>query len=296
MSTTGTLSYAIVKKAASRRFELEKLGIYTLSIQIGITDMQLCVTNRQTSRCLVLEDYRFENVRTINNRLEVVKQLFERHPFLSGQDWGTIKLSLKTHKYTLVPASVFLSEHSEEYLAVNAEVNTKIEVIKYYRHISCNAIHLFAGDRKLIDTVQSIYPKKQIEIVSQNCALIEGILQYDDHTVEKTMFCFVDRGILHIIVSQNQKLIFYNQFAVRESEDYLKYIMLVMQETRLNPKSSNVVMWGGIRADSPVIGTLKKFIRNISLGTKPKFLKFEGRLDELPDHQYYDAYSIYLCE
>ncbi len=258
--------------------------------------MQLCVTNRQTSKCLALEDYRFENVRTINNRLEIVKQLFERHPFLKRKDWGTIKLSLKTHKYTLVPAAVFLSENSSEYLAVNAEVNSKIEEIRYYRHISCNAINLFAVDKKLIDAVKSYHPKKQIEVVSQSCALIEGILQYDDHTVGKTMFCYVDSGILHLIVSQNQKLIFYNQFAVRKPQDYLKYIMLVMQETRLNPKTSNVVMWGGIRADSPVISTLKKYIRNISLGTKPKFLKFEDKLDELPDHQYFDAYSIFLCE
>ena len=296
MSSTATLGYAIAKKAISERFDPEKRSIYTLAIQIGITDMQLCVVNRQTGRCLSIEDFRFENVRTINNRLEVVKQIFERHPHLAQQDWGTVKLSVKTHKYTLVPASVFLSEHTSDYLSLNAEVNNKIEETHYYRHISCNAIHLFAADKKLVETVRAYFPKKHIELVSQACALIEGTLQYDDHSVEKSMFCLVDKGILHILVSQNQKLIFYNQFAARKPEDYLKYIMLVMQETQLNPKTSNVVMWGGLNADSVVINTLKKYIRNISLGTKPKFLRFEGELDRLPDHQYFDAYSIFLCE
>ncbi|XOV91117.1 MAG: DUF3822 family protein [Bacteroidota bacterium] len=296
MGAAATLGYAIAKKAISNHFDLEKRSIYTLTIQIGITDMQLCVVNRQTGRCLTIEDYRFENVRTINNRLDVVKQIYERHPYLSYHDWGTIKLSLKTHKYALVPASVFLSEHAEDYLSVNAEVNQKIEEIQYYRHISCNAIHLFAVDRKLVETIKSYYPKKQIELISQACALIEGTLQYDDHSMEKTMFCLSDKGILHIIVSQNQKLTFYNQFAVRKPEDYLKYIMLVMQETRLNPKSSNVIMWGGVSADSSIINTLKKYIRNISLGSKPKFLRFEGQLDELQDHKFFDVYSIFLCE
>ncbi len=296
MSTTATLGYAIARKVVSERFEPEKRSIYTLSIQIGITDLQVCVVNRQTGRCLSIEDYRFENVKTINNRLEVVRQLFGRHEHLSQQDWGTIKLSLKTHKYALVPATMYLSEHSADYLSLNAEINPRIEEVHYYRHISCNAVHLFAGDKRLIHQIRSYYPKKHVELISQACALIEGTLQYDDHSLEKTMFCLVDKGILHVVVTQNQKLILYNQFAVRKPEDYLKYIMLVIQETQLNPRMSNVIMWGGIRADSPVINMLKKYIRNISLGSKPKFLRFEGALDSLPDHSYFDAYSIFLCE
>ena len=110
------------------------------------------------------------------------------------------------------------------------------------------------------------------------------------------MFCFVDKGILHIAVSQKQALQYYNQFAVRKSEDFLKYIMLVFKELSMSPKTSSLVVWGAIKNDAPHLDLLKKYIRNISLGTKPNFLKFGPEFEEVQDHRYFDIYSIFLCE
>ena len=296
MDNIATVGFSIVKKVSAPRFDPEKLSIYTLSIQIGIVDMQVCVMNRQTSRCLLLEDYRFENVRTVKDRLSAVQQIFSKHKYLSSQEWGTVKLSLKTHKFSLVPAAYFISENSSDYLTLNADLNPKIEDIFYYRHISTDAVNLFAVDRKLVNFVREHFVKKQVQILSQASAFIEGTLQHDDHTNEKTMFCLVDKGILHVLVSQNQKLTYYNQFAVRKNEDYLKYIMQVFQDGKLKPKTSRVIIWGGVRPNSQVIELLKKYIKNISLGSKPGYLKFDEELHELPDQQYFDAYSIFLCE
>lgn len=295
-ATTTSNTYKLVKRVKAGGFDKEKLPSYSLCLQIGTRDFQFSVVNKQTNSCLYLEDYRLENIKTINTRLEAIQQIADKHAFLGSNLWDSIRVSFKSHKFSLVPSAYFLPEASSDYLALNSEIKTKIEEVYYYKHIASSSVNIFACDKKVIAWAKSKYKEKSIQVIHQGSALIEGILQYDDHSEEKTMFCFVDKGILHVAVSQNKQLLFYNQFAVRKSDDFLKYIMLVFKELAMAPKSSKLIVWGAIKNDAPHIELLKKYIRNISLGTKPNFIKFAAEFDEIQDHRYFDLYSIFLCE
>ena len=190
----------------------------------------------------------------------------------------------------------FVKESAGDYLLFNSEIKKGLESITYYKHIGSDAVNVFAYDQKLVTWIQSLYPKKKIQIIQQGSALIEGVLRYDDHTHEKSMFCLYDAGILHIVVTKDQKLYYYNQFAVRKSNDFLKYIMLVFKEIGLSQKSTKVLVWGNIKPKSPQIEILRKYIKNISFGSKPSYLKFGYHFDEIMDHQYFDVFSIFLCD
>ena len=236
-------SYKLVRKIKDEKFDVEKLHQYGLSMQVGIRDFQFCITDEETNTCLLIEDYILENVKTIKTRLSILEALFDSHHLLMAGFWKTIKLSIKSHKFSLVPSSHFIEESMRDYLLLNCEISDAVEDLYYYKHISSNAVNIFAADKRLVKWIRSLYLSKNIQIIHQGSALIEGILRYDDHTNEKTVFCIVDRGILHVFVSENQKLHYYNQFAVKESKDYLKYLMLVYREFNLsqrNQKSNNL--------------------------------------------------------
>ncbi len=296
METAAKSTFKLVKKIKDDKFDVDNLHHYSLSLQVGIRDFQLCVTDTRDNKCLILEDYRIENVKTINTRLKVLHSLFDNHHLLLAGFWNSIKLSLKTHKFSLVPSSHFIKENVADYLVINSEVRKNIEEITYYKHIGSDAINVFAADRKLVNWVQSLYPKKKIQVIQQGSAFIEGVLRYDDHTHEKTMFCLVDAGILHMVVTMNQKLQYYNQFAVRKSNDFLKYTMLVFKELGLNQKTSKVLLWGNIKHQSQHVQLLNKYIRDVSFGSKPSYLSFGYQFDEIMDHQYFDVFSIFLCD
>lgn len=295
-TATTSKNYKLVKRIKAESFNQEKLPAYSLCLQIGTRDFQFSVVSKQTSSCLYVEDYRLENIKTINTRLEAIREIAEKHPFLGSDLWDNIKISFKSHKFSLVPAAYFLPEAASDYLALNSEIKTKIEEVYYYKHIASSAVNVFACDRKVISWAKSKYKQKSIQVIHQGSAFIEGMLKYDDHSHEKTMFCMVDKGILHVAVSQKQKLLYYNQFAARKSDDFLKYVMLVFKELKMSPKTNNLIIWGAIKNDAPHLQILKKYIRNISLGTKPNFLKFGSAFDDVQDHRYFDIYSIFLCE
>ena len=244
---------------------------------------------------MALEDYKLEGIRTVNGRLRLIKQILDDHEFLIAGFWKDVKLCLKSHKFTLVPANMFVQENAADYLALNSEIKTSFEEVNYYKQISVDTINIFAAETKLCRWVESIYKKKKVHIIHQGSALIEGILKHADHIEEKGMYCYVDRGILHIIVTENDKLLYYNQFAARKKQDYLKYILLVFNELKMDNKKHQVFLWGFIKPSSEEMSLLKKYIRNISFGSKPSFLKFRYVFDEIEDHQYFDVMGGYLC-
>ncbi|MDA0195310.1 MAG: DUF3822 family protein [Bacteroidetes bacterium] len=293
---TITASYKLLNKIKDDALNVDNLQNYCLCIQIGIRDLQFCVINTTNNKCLLIEDFIFQDVQTINTRLMVVQKLFENHHLLMAGFWHSVKICLKSHKFTLVPSDHFLPEASLDYLSVNSEVKPKTEAVQHYKHIGSNAINIFAADKKLIAWLKTIYKKKEIEIIHQGSALIEGIHRYDDHSPEKGMYCYVDRGVIHLIVSQDNKLLYYNQFAVKSSDDFIRYVMLVFKELGLSQKTSKLIIWGEIKQDSPSIAKVRKYIRNISFGGKPSLLNFSYHFDEISDHQYFDIFSIFLCD
>lgn len=295
MSTVRNTSYKLVKRAKDEKFSIDELEDYSLTLQIGTRDFQACVTDTQDNQVMGLEDYRLGGVKTVNERIRTVKQIMENHEYLTAGFWKDVKLCLKTHKFSLVPHNMFVAESVADYLAINSEVKPSLEEIKYYKQISADIVDVFAIEAKLCHWITSIYQRKPVHIIHQGSALIEGIMKHDDHSHEKSMYCYMDRGILHILTAVNKKLHFYNQYALRKKEDFLKYILLVFREMKMNPKTNAVLLWGFIRQNADEVKKLKKYIRNISFGSKPSFLKFGYVFDELEDHQYFDIMSAYLC-
>lgn len=243
-----------------------------------------------------MEDYQLEGVKSVNTRIEAINSLFADHALLAAGFWSNVKICVKTHKFALVPQNVFAAEAIYDYLSVNTEIRSKSEDVKYYKHISTDSVNVFATDRKLLGWIDNKYPSQSVQLVHQGSALIEGVLRYDDHSHEKMMFCYFDQGILHVIVTLKQKVLYYNQFAVRESQDYLRFMMLVFKEMQLDQKTTKVIVWGLMKQNSPHIDLLRKYIRNISFGHRPTYLKTSYEFDEIPEHQYFDLLNIYLCE
>lgn len=295
MSTVAAKTHALVKRVKDSSFNIDELHNYTLSLMVGTRDFQLCITSHN-NKLLLLEDYKLERIKTVNERIKALKLIFDNHHLLQAGFWKSIRLAIKTHKFTQVPADHFVKESAKDFLLVHCNINQSVEQVYYYPHSIADAVTIFAADTKMVNWIQSLYPNKTVTITHQGSALIEGILKYDDHASDRSLFCYFDRGILHAISTENRNLIYYNQFAIKQAEDYLKYIMLVFKELRLSQKQSKLLVWGNLRINSKHVESLKKYIRNISYGSRPDYLNFAFPFDEIPEHQYFDLLNVYLCE
>jgi hypothetical protein len=104
----------------------------------------------------------------------------------------------------------------------------------------------------------------------------------------------VDRFKLHILSARQGKLIYYNQFVIRQFSEYVKYIMLVMKTLNFSQENSQIVLWGYVGKNSPHYNEFYKYIKNVVFGYRPKHIKFGYMFDEVQDHHFFDLYSMNL--
>ena len=288
------IGYKLIKKIKDDRFDEDNIHQYDLLIQFGVRDLQITIVDCTDNRVLFFEDYVLGDLSSHEELLEVFKVLFESHPVLQAGFWKSVKVSLKNSKYVQVPASLFMEEAAPDYLKFNAQVDTEKEEVIFCRNNRIDAYTIFAVQKDLYRWITSIYANTTVAMVHQSSAIIEGIMAYAGPSEKGKLYIYVDRFKLHIASVNEGKLIYYNQFAIKQFSDYVKYIMLVLKGLGMDQHSSEIVLWGYIGKNSPHYQEFVKYIKNISFGSRPSFLKFGYIFDEMQEHHFYDLFSVYL--
>jgi len=156
------------------------------------------------------------------------------------------------------------------------------------------AVSVFSIARELEDWLINTYTNTNLRFLHQSAVIIEGVTEISTLRKDNPLYIFVDRFRLHIIYAQQGKLIYYNQFIIKQFAEYVRYIMLVMKTLNLRQGSGQVVLWGYIGRNSPHYNEFYKYINNVVFGNRPRFLKFGYMFDEVQDHHFFDLYSMHL--
>lgn len=293
MQTTD-LHYKLLKKIKDERFEEDKLDQYVLNVQLGVRDLQTCVVDSADDRVLLLEDYILPAVGTQGEWLAILDDLFDDHALLKANFWKRINISVKNSKFVLVPGDLFDADKISSYLKFNAPTNPDREVFLYCKSKKSDVVTCFSYEKDLHDWLSAVYPQSRPHLLHQAATLIEGALQYSKESREAPLLLYVDRFKLHILFCKAGKLIYYNQFVIKQFADYIKYIMLVMNSLKLNQQSGKVVLWGYIGKNSPHYHEFYRYIQNVIFGGRPHSLRFGYLFDELQEHHFFDLFNLYL--
>ena len=288
--------YKPLQQIKDNKFDVDRLHLYNLYILLGTRDVQLVVIDSSDNRCLLLEDYILANTTNYGQFIAILEKFFDDHHLLKAGFWASIKLGLKNDKFSLVPAHLFSEDALYDYLRLNCKIDPVKDHLLYYKHLNSEAVNTFAINNKLYDWLKSIYPSKEIGLIHQSSALIEGVLTELKNYPKDSLFVYVDRFKLHVIASKGNRLEYYNQFQIKEFSDYIKYIMLVMKGLGRDQKHTSVILWGYIGRQSNHYKEFAKYIKHLSFGERPRYLKFGYMFDELEDHHYFDLYNLHLCE
>lgn len=291
---SAAIGYKLIKKIRDDRFDEENIHQYELLIQFGVRDLQIGVIDCNDNRVIYFEDYVLGDLNSHQELLELFKVLFESHAILQAGFWKKVKVSLKNNKYAQVPEALFLPEAISEYLKFNAPIDTDKEKVIFCSNPQAKAVTVFAVQKELFGWLSHIYCNTNLIWSHQSAALIEGTLSFASHSNSDRLYIYVDRFKLHIISVAEGRLRYYNQFAIKQFSDYVKYIMLVLRGLGMEQQSSEIILWGYIGKSTPHYQEFVKYIRNISFGNRPASLKFGYIFDEIQEHHFFDLFSIDL--
>jgi hypothetical protein len=288
-----TPTFKLIKKIKDERFDEEKLHQYNLLINIGVRDFQVAVVDSDDSRLIFFEDYVMGDLGSSEELLAQLQSLFEAHSLLLAGFWKKVTASFKNHKFVQVPASLFVESSAADYLTFNSHFDQNKEVALFNSQ-KTGAITVFAVYKVVHEWLSNLYSNTNLVFVHQSTALIEGVTAYHNHHSGAPLYIYVDRFRIHLLSIKEGKLIYYNQFAVKQFSDYIKYIMLVLNALNMDQQESQMVLWGYIGKNSPHYHEFVKYIRNVSFGERPANLKFGYLFDEVQEHHFFDVYSLAL--
>ncbi|GHN02960.1 hypothetical protein WSM22_44490 [Cytophagales bacterium WSM2-2] len=289
-----TVNYKLIKKIKDERFDDEQLHEQSLIIQTGPKDFQVAVID-SNNRLMLLEDYAMGNVQSHNELLAALKDLFDSHALLKAGFWKEVKIGIKNNKFCQVPTPLFDESLSKDYLKLNASVDFSKERVLHCGNQKNDAITVFAIQEDLHQWLSDVYQNTTHKFYHQSCALVEGVLSVGK-SGKNILFVYVDRFKLHVLSSVGGRLLYYNQFPINQFPDYIKYIMLVLKGLNMNQQNSEIVLWGYIGKSSPHYQEFIKYIRNVTFGGRPSFIKFGYMFDEVQDHHFFDLFSLHLLK
>lgn len=290
------IGYSLSRQVKDKKFSIDAITHYDLLLLVGEGNFQLCVVDARENACLIVEEYTLPKEFPPAQLDQAAVHLFEAHPFLMAGYWRSVKLAVRNGTYTLVPSPFFSSSKLIEHLSLSVEVDKAHDGYYYYEHTNSQAVMVFAAQKKLVERIRSFYPSLAVPVMHHGSAFIEGIQSNRDFTYYQDMYLHAGQGKLSVVVTQDNNLVLYNQFPYAYTQDLVKYTRGVMQELRMDPHKSRVTLWGNIPERSEHFKTLYRYVEHITHGGRPVFLTFSNSFDELPDHQHFDLYSLYMCE
>ncbi len=293
MSSVAT-RHKLIKKIKDQKFDEEKLQRYVLLTQIGSKDFQVAAVDSDDNRLIFFEDYVFSEVSTPSELREALQSLFDSHEYLLAGFWKEVRVSTKNNKFIQVPSALFIEWAADEYLKFNAVLEREKESVQACRNKKTDAVTIFAIQNDMLEWLKGVYANSTLRLLHQSTALIEGVLACADTGNNPPLYVYIDRFKLHILFIKERRLIYYNQFIIKQFSEYVKYIMLVMKAMGMDQSTSRVVLWGYIGRNSSHYQEFIKYVRNVSFGERPTHLKFGYLFDEVQEHHYFDLYSLNL--
>ena len=275
-------------------FEAENLSSYNLLIQISMHNFGVCITDPSQERCLLLENYQFNYPGNASRIIEELNLFFYEHEWLNAGFWKNIIVSTKNTRFSIVPIALFDKQYAASYLDINSTPESK-ETLFYNKEVSLDSVVVFAMQTTLVDWLNQKYPSKKIKYTHQMSVLLEGIVGADQSS-QKKLFACVEKNSLSLVLKQSNTILFCNKFKLQTAEDFLYFTMYTMNVHALNTETTPLVLIGDIDNKSAEYQKIYKYVRKIEFIERPSILKYGYVFDELPEHYYFDLFSLQLFE
>lgn len=282
----------------------QKIFNHELSIRMHADGLSYCILDQQTGRFLHIEAYDLAgpNKKVYipgeeeHSGVDKLSELFDHDLNWLCQPYARIRVLYEQGKATLVPEALFREDNIADIFDFNvANGHHSEHEIVYDRLSSVNAYNLYRLPAAIMNLMKKHFPEARI--YHHSSALIQSLIQkYRNTETEGSLFVNTAASHLDILRIGDKKLDYYNSFRYNTAEDFMYYLVYVVEQLGLNPESIDLVLMGEVEKQSPLVELIRKYIRNVRYAERNNDFSFSFIFDQLPGHYYYNLLNASLCE
>ena len=267
--------YRPERSIKDRRFSSSLLAQYHLSLHISGDSFKVSCIDPVANKCLLLDTYKLSHDHG-PQRIQALEKIYQDHHLLAAAGWANATLCVDNQQYTLIPERLLQQDQLEHYLALACAVGESS--VQHCLHSSFNVAVIFAIEPLLLAWFQETYaPAASLQIIHQATNLIEGAWEYlkcQKSVMTPQVFVFSSATHLHITALQKGRLLYYNRFKYNNSDEFLHYILIVMQSLKLDTNFHTVILAGSTTKNSLAYRKACNYIRNLYCCGRPPHLRF----------------------
>lgn len=183
-------------------------------------------------------------------------------------------LILHNNNYNcFVPKAFFNNQKLNIYLQYNTKV---FESDTYaYDYLERYALYnVYVPLVNINNVLLDIWP--EFNYKNANSVLIQKVLDLSKNKEYNQAFIHYQNTHFELVVVNNQKLILYNSFEHKTTEDFIYYLLFAFEQLKLNPENIVTYFIGNIQNTHPAYLMAYKYIRYVSIYNTKPFVAING--------------------
>lgn len=284
-----TITLKLKNELIDESFQHGMLGSSALLFTVDKHQFSYCVLDLSRNKIVVLKDYQLQPGGSNSGFLAAVLQEDE---LLANLKPSKVIAAIHSENIVLIPEPLFSKEYAKDALELtNAPI--KNEVVKDDLIKICDVHLAYSIPTHLMGEITNHF--YDVNFVNARTAFIENQLMINKHSQEEIISINVRKHLFDIIITKGNELLFANTFGFFSGEDFIYYLLFVMEQLELSPDITTVVLYGEIDKTNSSWIALNKYIRNCKFGERQDNVEFAYGFERIRPHQYHLLYSQQLC-
>ncbi|HDZ03537.1 hypothetical protein LCGC14_0127190 [marine sediment metagenome] len=251
----------MTEKKKNNRFNIADNNFKKLSIQVSLNGLSFCVADTVSQKILLSDRIDFldeKNPMAVKDELE---KLFQQHEIENMQFYEVVVVHRNT-LFGLVPKSLFQSDKLNEYLKFNTKV-LATDVLAFDEVENHDLVNVYVPYVNINNYIYDLFG--EFNFMHNGTVLLQSLMNNQSQNLETICFAHVNKNQLDITVLNQRKLLLYNSFKYNTKEDFAYYLLFVIEQLELDPKTVIVKLFGAIEEDDEIYQLCYNYIQNISI-------------------------------
>ncbi len=274
-------------------FDIELASTYHLSIQYCSRNFSFVIRDASGTNFIAYKSHWFDKPVQKQEMADQIRGFLNADSFLT-RSYKSVQFLYQTPVSVLVPSALFRKENPEAYFRFSADLLEEEKV--HYRKIpSIDAFVLFPMPEDLINQVSFMLDK--VQFFHQACPQIEAAMAETSGSADSSqVFAHINPGSADLLVVKQNKLILYNSFVIKNTEDLVFFILYLYEQFGLSQEETALNLSGFLERYPGAIELLNQYLKQAEISKFPKEYSFSNCFSDIVQHHLVSIINLSRCE
>tara|TARA_R110002012_G_scaffold322096_1_gene555322 strand:+ start:6192 stop:7025 length:834 start_codon:yes stop_codon:yes gene_type:complete len=260
------------------------LSYTKLSIQISLNGLSFCVLDAIGNTIIKQESLSFSEELIPFQVLKNLKELLEKNE-VTKMSFSDITIIHRNTLFSLVPKALFHEKELANYLKFNTKILAN-DHISFDEIANYDIVNVYVPFVNINNYIYELFG--EFEYQHNGTVLIQSLLTNFDGGKEPICYVHVLENQIDITVIENKKLVLYNSFTYSSKEDFIYYILFVIEQLKLDTESLSLKLFGAIEEGDSLYNLCHTYVRNVAVFIPSNLFSMTG----IHDHKSIDFTTL----